>query len=174
MGQAGKQKRRAEGQVKAKLSPRDKMLKDVRNMAKRVARLGKKLAKLPPELKFDTGGESTMTVSDGIAAMVEMFNALASDIDTALPVDWKPANGKRGRPGLVVGVGDNVQIREKSAAKYADLFPAGTCLVVTDVRAALVGVKAPSGVVMYIPKGHLVRAPDPATGSLASAVSEED
>jgi len=177
MGQAGKQKRKAaegsnQAKPKTKLSPRDKALADVQGMSKRLTRLATKLTKLPPELALKAGGDS-FPVKEGVNTMVEMFNDLAGQIKT-LPDDWKSTNGKRGRPGLVVGVGDTVQIREKSAAKYADLFPAGTALTVTDVKLALVGVKMPSDAVTYVPKGHLVRVEAKATGGLAKACAEEE
>jgi hypothetical protein len=41
------------------------------------------------------------------------------------------------------------------------------------VKVALVGVKAPSGSPVYVPKGHLVRVEAKATGGLADALSED-
>jgi hypothetical protein len=156
-----KQKKTAQAvaQVKPKLSYREKTVLDLQGVFKRLTRLAKKLDKLPPEMMLSVTTSDTqaygMKVVEGVAAIALAFDGLAEQV-ARLPDDWKPARAKRGRPGLAVNVGDAVQIREKSAAKYADLFPAGTYLTVADVKMSLVGVKQPSGEVVYRSAGSRI------------------
>jgi hypothetical protein len=148
MGQAGKKKaaqaaQTGETKVKVKLSYRDKAVRDLQQMGVRLARLAKKLGKLPPEL----------TVVSDVNVMVQAFEGLAEQV-TALADDWKPGRAKRGS-SLVINVGDVVRIREKSTKRYEDVFPAGTDLRVVDVRTALIGVMMEGGATIYVPRGHL-------------------
>lgn len=168
MGQGGKERKKAAQAAasqtpKTKLSHRDKLVKDVSNTGKRLTRLGKKLAKLPPELAVTfESNEYEFTVPGAAAAEVaaKALDSLAGQI-AALPADWKPTS-KRGRPGLVVDLGDVVQIREKNAPKYADMVPPNTDLTVTKIGAALIEVQygeEGSTTKVCIPRGHLMLKP---------------
>ena len=148
MGQAGKKKKAAqaaqtgETKPKVKLSYRDKAERDLQQMGVRLARLAKKLRKLPHEL----------TVVSDVNGMVQAFESFVEQV-AALSDDWKPDRAKRGS-SLVVNVGDVVRISAKNAKRYEDVFPAGTDLRVVDVRAALIGVMMDGGATVYVPRGH--------------------
>jgi hypothetical protein len=126
-----------------KLSYRDKAVEALKAMAAKMPRLAEKLSKLPPDV---------MTLDS--EAVAKAFEDLAEQV-AALPDDWKPTPGKRGRQPLVVEVDDIVQIREKNSDQYADLISAAADLTVTDVKEALIGVKLPGGEQVYIPRAHL-------------------
>jgi hypothetical protein len=158
MGQAGKKKKAAqaaqtgETKLKVKLSYRDKAVQDVLGTGKRLVRLMKKLAKLPPELTLAVG-QHDGHVESGVKVMVLALDYLAEQV-AALPDEWKPGRAKRGS-SLVVNIGDIVRISAKSTKRYEDVFPAGTDLQVLDVRTALIGVGTPGGATVYVPRGHL-------------------
>jgi hypothetical protein len=134
------------GKDKAKLSLRDRAVRDLEHFASRVTTFAKRFRRLPAEMQIK---ETFENVSKTISACAVPVKALAAD--------WTPVKGVGGGSSML-GIGDLVQLREKVAAKYDGLLPPATNLTVKDVRKAIVAVQTPDGARVFLPRGHLILA----------------
>ncbi len=140
--------------ARAKLSPRDRMAATAEAAAKRLQQLPAKLKKLPAGL-YATAMGLMPSAQETAKALFALTLAIGK-----LPDDWKPERSPRGN-GWTPVAGGIVQIREKRAALYADVFPPKSNLVVVDIHAAMLGVRAAGATTPPVPvlRAHLQPKP---------------
>ncbi len=126
---------------KPRASYRAKSMTLLKKWSVSLAKLAKKLDKLPEAVEIAT-----------IPTMAEDLLTLVAQIE-ALPEDWKPARSPRGALESLI-VGDHVQVREKSAKNYDGLIAADATLMVTQLRASLIGLTLPDGSSTLLPRAH--------------------
>lgn len=137
----------------ASTDKRAKKLPPARKYERKLARLAFQLSNIMKK----TAGWNPVT-DLATAEAVDSINSAVTAFQKKLPDDFTPPTKKGGGGGRALEAGILVQIRDKVAEKWAGVLEKGEMANLTVVASAQgkVRVKTSEGVIIMLPRGHVV------------------